>query len=159
LQTSENYRINSDLLFATGAFVGTRETFGFEISVIQNEAGAHITSVLIAFGKFSSPGWELVPNLQNALATPALSPSSALRENRQTKSCMNVNTTATNRTCKEWKTKREIAAHYKCDIRTITKYMRRGILPFIKIARFVRFDVNDCDRAMEKYRSKTIFEE
>jgi len=59
---------------------------------------------------------------------------------------------------KNWKTKREIAAHFKFSIRTITSLMRRRILPFIRQGRFVRFDTNDCDRAMEKLRSSSIFD-
>jgi excisionase family DNA binding protein len=59
---------------------------------------------------------------------------------------------------KNWKTKREIAAHFKCSVRTITSLMRRRILPFIKQGRFVRFDTDDCDRAMEKLRSSSIFD-
>jgi excisionase family DNA binding protein len=59
---------------------------------------------------------------------------------------------------KSWKTKREIAAHFKCSVRTITSLMRRRILPFVKQGRFVRFDTDDCDRAMEKLRSPSIFD-
>jgi len=55
-------------------------------------------------------------------------------------------------------TKREIAAHYQCNIRTITKFMKRKILPFEKEGRRVRFDLAACDRAMAKYRSKTLFD-
>jgi excisionase family DNA binding protein len=59
---------------------------------------------------------------------------------------------------KSWKTKREIAAHFKCSVRTITSLMRRRVLPFVKQGRFVRFDTSDCDRAMEKLRSASIFD-
>lgn len=59
---------------------------------------------------------------------------------------------------KNWKTKREIATHFKCSIRTITSFMRQRILPFIKKGRFLRFDTDDCDRAMEKFRSASIFD-
>jgi hypothetical protein len=33
---------------------------------------------------------------------------------------------------KNWKTKGEIAAHFRCSVRTITSLMRRRILPFVK---------------------------
>ena len=56
-----------------------------------------------------------------------------------------------------WQTKREIAAHFKCSVRTITAMMRRQFLPYIKQGRFVRFDRGDCDRAMQKLRSSSIF--
>lgn len=59
---------------------------------------------------------------------------------------------------KSWKTKREIAAHFKCSVRTITSLMQRRILPFVKQGRFVRFDTHDCDGAMQKLRSPSIFD-
>ena len=71
---------------------------------------------------------------------------------------MNETTIASNGTGKNWKKKREIAGHFKCNIRTVTKLMRRGILPYVKIGRFVRLDVDECDRAMEKYKSKSLFD-
>ncbi len=58
----------------------------------------------------------------------------------------------------QWKTKREIAAHLKCSVRTITTMMRQRILPYVKQGRFVRFDTADCDRAMQRLRSSTLFE-
>jgi excisionase family DNA binding protein len=63
-----------------------------------------------------------------------------------------------NAPAKIWKTKTEIAGHFQCHVRTVTKLMKRRILPFVKIGRLVRFDVAECDRAMERYRSKTIFD-
>lgn len=59
---------------------------------------------------------------------------------------------------KNWKTKREIATHFRCSVRTISNLMKRRVLPFVKHGRFVRFDTADCDRAMEKFRSGTIFD-
>lgn len=57
-----------------------------------------------------------------------------------------------------WRKKSEIAEYYQCNIRTVTNLMRRRILPFVKIGRFVRFHVEDCDEAMQKYQRKsTIF--
>jgi excisionase family DNA binding protein len=57
---------------------------------------------------------------------------------------------------KDWQTKSEIAVHLKCDIRTVTNLMRRGILPYVKIGRFVRLDLHECDEAMEKYRHQSV---
>jgi excisionase family DNA binding protein len=72
---------------------------------------------------------------------------------------MNETTTSvSNSAGKSWKTKREIASHLKCNIRTVTKLMKRRILPFVKIGRIVRLDLDECDRAMEKYKSKSLFE-
>jgi excisionase family DNA binding protein len=67
-------------------------------------------------------------------------------------------TTASNGSGKRWKTKREIAGHFKCHIRTVTKLMQRRVLPFVKIGRFVRLAVDACDRAMEKYTFKARFD-
>ena len=51
-----------------------------------------------------------------------------------------------------WRNKRQMADHYGCDIRTITNFMRRRILPYMKIGRFVRFNLGECELAMEKYK-------
>lgn len=59
---------------------------------------------------------------------------------------------------KNWKTKKEIAGHFACNIRTVTKLMKGRILPFVKIGRFVRLDVGECDQAMEKYKNKSRYE-
>jgi len=53
-----------------------------------------------------------------------------------------------------WRNKRQMAEHFGCDIRTITNFMRRRILPFVKIGRFVRFDVHECDKAIDRYKRK-----
>lgn len=71
---------------------------------------------------------------------------------------MNETATTNNGAGKNWKTKQDIACHFKCNIRTVTKLMRRGILPYVKIGRLVRLDLDECDRAMEKYRSKGLFD-
>ena len=55
---------------------------------------------------------------------------------------------------RNWKTKQEIAAYYKCHLRTITNLMRRGVLPYRKIGRFVRLDPVECDRALEKFKHR-----
>lgn len=60
-------------------------------------------------------------------------------------------------TVNQWKTKKEIAHHYKCHVRTVTNFMRRRILPYTKIGRFVRFDPVACDRAMEKFTRASKF--
>jgi hypothetical protein len=35
--------------------------------------------------------------------------------------------------------------------------MSRRILPFVKIGRFVRFDLAACDQAMKNYQTKSLF--
>lgn len=55
-----------------------------------------------------------------------------------------------------WRLKQEIADYYRCDLRTITNLMRRRILPFVKIGRIVRFNIKECDRAMNKYKRPSM---
>ena len=69
-----------------------------------------------------------------------------------------MNSTTESTRPKDWKTKREIAAHFKCSVRTITSLMRRRILPYVKNGRFLRFDTADCDRAMGAFRSQSMFD-
>ena len=45
-----------------------------------------------------------------------------------------------------------MASRYQCDIRTITNLMSQRVLPFVKIGRFVRFDIVECDLGMKKYQ-------
>lgn len=51
-----------------------------------------------------------------------------------------------------WRTKAQMAERYQCTVRTITNLMNRGVLPFIKVGRLVRFNVVECDKALGKYR-------
>jgi hypothetical protein len=57
----------------------------------------------------------------------------------------------------EWLNKHEIALHFKCSVRHINELMNRRILPFLKIRRFVRFDLAACDEAMKKYQTNSLF--
>lgn len=57
----------------------------------------------------------------------------------------------------EWTTRSEMARHFKCSVRHVNKLMNRRILPFLKIGRFVRFDLAACDQAMKKYQTTSIF--
>ncbi len=57
-----------------------------------------------------------------------------------------------------WMTKEELARYYRCSPRTINNYMRRRILPYVKIGRVTRFNVAACDQAMLAFQSKTIWE-
>jgi len=59
----------------------------------------------------------------------------------------------------QWRTKRDMAVHLRCDIRTITKYMKRRVLPYVKIGRVVRFDLTECDQAMLKFKRRSRFED
>jgi len=57
----------------------------------------------------------------------------------------------------QWINKAEIAHHFRCSIRHVNKLMNRRILPFVKIGRFVRFDLAACDHAMKNYQTKSLF--
>ncbi|KAF0178509.1 MAG: hypothetical protein FD161_1814 [Limisphaerales bacterium] len=46
----------------------------------------------------------------------------------------------------------------RCSVRTISKLMRRGVLPYCKLGHFVRFDLEECDRAMEQFRVGSMFD-
>ena len=52
-----------------------------------------------------------------------------------------------------WVTKAELAKHLACTPRHINKLMRRGIVPYLKTRGFVRFDLDECDRALERFKS------
>jgi excisionase family DNA binding protein len=56
----------------------------------------------------------------------------------------------------EWRTKRQIARHLKCSVRHINKLMKRRVLPFLKMGRFVRFDVAACDLALKRIEVKSV---
>ena len=55
------------------------------------------------------------------------------------------------------KVKPQIAKRYQTTPRTIDNWMKQGWFPFIKIGRkFVRFDPDECDLAIERFKIKAI---
>jgi len=56
-----------------------------------------------------------------------------------------------------WKTKEQIAAYFACDVRTISNWMRRRILPYVKVRSVLRFDLEECDRAFKRFQTKSRF--
>lgn len=48
-----------------------------------------------------------------------------------------------------------IGARYAVSQRTVTNWMQRRVLPFIKVGRLVRFDVESCDRALATFEVKS----
>ena len=58
----------------------------------------------------------------------------------------------------QWNIEAETVQHFKCSARHINKLIRRRILSFVKIRRFVRFDINACDQAMKNYQTKSLFD-
>jgi hypothetical protein len=59
-------------------------------------------------------------------------------------------------TATQWRSKSEIAHHYRCSVRHINTLMGRRVLPFLKMGRFVRFDAAACDQAMNKYQTRSL---
>jgi len=53
---------------------------------------------------------------------------------------------------KQWRTRAQVAQHLQVSARTIGHWMQRGILPFSKTGHLVRFELNHCDRAVERFR-------
>jgi excisionase family DNA binding protein len=47
-------------------------------------------------------------------------------------------------------TKKEIAARYNVSPRTVSNWVRNGILPALKIGGVLRFDPEACDLALKK---------
>lgn len=56
-----------------------------------------------------------------------------------------------------WLTKAQIAAHLKCSPRYVNTLMRRGILPYLKTRGFLRFNPDDCSRALERFKTRSRF--
>jgi hypothetical protein len=48
-----------------------------------------------------------------------------------------------------WKTKKSLAERYSVTERTITNWMRRRLISFVKIGRAVRFDPQTTDRELK----------
>jgi hypothetical protein len=69
---------------------------------------------------------------------------------------MNNNEQTSTPVATQWLNKAEIARHYDCSVRHINTLMKRRVIPFLKIGRFVRFDRAACDHAMKGYETKTI---
>jgi predicted site-specific integrase-resolvase len=53
-------------------------------------------------------------------------------------------------------TKPGLGRRYGISQRTVDNWMKHGVIPFIKIGRkFIRFDADDCDRALTKFKTKS----
>jgi len=55
-----------------------------------------------------------------------------------------------------WVTKTELAQHLRCSTRYINVLMRRQVLPFLKTRGLLRFNAAECDRALEKFKSRSV---
>ena len=52
-------------------------------------------------------------------------------------------------------TKREVAELFRVSLRTVSNWMRCGIVPFIRIRSVVRFDRDAVRKAVEAYHVKS----
>jgi predicted site-specific integrase-resolvase len=53
-------------------------------------------------------------------------------------------------------TKPSLGRRYEVSIRTVDNWMKNGIIPFVKIGRkFVRFDPDECDLAIARFKVKS----
>ena len=55
-----------------------------------------------------------------------------------------------------WVTKAEMAKHLNCTPRYINVLMRRRILPYVKTRGLLRFDLADCDRALQLFKTRSL---
>ncbi len=55
-----------------------------------------------------------------------------------------------------WLDRKGLAAHLKLSLRTIDNLRRRRVLPYVKIGRTVRFDLQACREALQKFEVKSI---
>lgn len=55
----------------------------------------------------------------------------------------------------KWHSKKQIAGHFGVGLRTVTDWMRRRIIPFVKVGHVVRFHLPDCESAIRKYQVKS----
>jgi excisionase family DNA binding protein len=55
----------------------------------------------------------------------------------------------------KWHNKTEVAAHFGIGKRTVTDWMRRRLIPFVKVGHVVRFNLLDCESAIRNYQVKS----
>ncbi len=58
----------------------------------------------------------------------------------------------------KWVTKRAMAAHWGCTVRTVGNLMRRKVIPYVKVRGLLRFNLHECEAALRRYRASTLLE-
>jgi len=57
---------------------------------------------------------------------------------------------------KRFTNRQGIGERYQISLGTVKNLMRRRVLPFVKIGRIVRFNIEKCDQAMAVFESKSV---
>jgi hypothetical protein len=55
-----------------------------------------------------------------------------------------------------WTDKTGIAAHFKYSVRNVGNMMRGRKIPFYKVGRCVRFNIPECEQALQAYRVNCV---
>ena len=56
-------------------------------------------------------------------------------------------------------TKIELAKEYRVSVRTVSYWMKRKTIPFVRIGNVVRFDLEKVEKALAAYTVKTVGQE
>jgi len=59
---------------------------------------------------------------------------------------------------KNWVTREGIAQHFGFSVRTVANLQKRRVLPYVKVGRLVRFNINRCEQALIQFESQSIFD-
>jgi hypothetical protein len=57
-----------------------------------------------------------------------------------------------------WVTREKVAQHFDFSLRTVANLQKRRVLPYVKVGRLVRFNINKCEQALIQFESKSIFD-
>jgi hypothetical protein len=55
-----------------------------------------------------------------------------------------------------WVTREKLAQHFAFSLRTVANLQKRRVLPFIKVGRLVRFNLNKCEQALIHFEHRSI---
>jgi len=55
-----------------------------------------------------------------------------------------------------WVTREKLAQHFAFSLRTVANLQKRRVLPYIKVGRLVRFNLNKCEQALIRFEHRSI---
>lgn len=55
-----------------------------------------------------------------------------------------------------WRDRKGIARHFGISERSVGNLMRRRFLPYVKLGRIVRFDLNACESAVKAFERQSV---